>query len=75
MMATYDADVIAAAVEVVRSLDGTYGKSWPQVAGYLEKWGQEGEQYYADPTALAGLVRALVAYGALDEEAREAHDG
>lgn len=66
-MATHDADVTAAAVEVVRSLDGTYGKSWPQVADYLEKWGREGEQYYADPTALAGLIRALIDRGALPD--------
>lgn len=67
-MATHDADVIAAAVEVVLSLDGTYGKSWPQVADDLEKWARDGEQYYADPGTLAALTRALVDYGALRDE-------
>jgi hypothetical protein len=64
-MSAHEADVIAAAAEVVQALDGTYGKSWDRVADELDEKASDGEQTYADPGALAALIRALVEYGAL----------
>ena len=64
-MSSHDADVLAASMEVVQCLDGTYGKSWTQVADQLDKTAADGERAYADPAALAGLIRALIDYGAL----------
>jgi hypothetical protein len=64
-VSTREADVIAAAVEVARNLDGTYGRSWNQVADDLDEWARDVGPTYADPGALAALIRALVEYGAL----------
>ena len=59
------ANVDAAAAEVAQTLDGTYGKTWTQVADELDATAREGERVYADPAALAGLIRALHATAAL----------
>lgn len=64
-MSTYDADVLAASMEVVQCLDGTYGKTWARVAEELDATAADGGRAYANPAALAGLIRALIDYGAL----------
>lgn len=64
-MSSHDADVLAASMEVVQGLDGTYGKTWARVAEELDATAADGERTYADPAALAGLIRALIDYGAL----------
>lgn len=64
-MSSRDAEVMFASMEVVQCLDGTYGKTWARVAEQLDKTAADGERVYADPAALAGLIRALINYGAL----------
>lgn len=67
-MCGYDTTTtIAAAMAVVQGLDGTYGKTWAEVADELTERGSDGERTCTDPTALADLIRALLAHGALRE--------
>jgi hypothetical protein len=59
---------VAAALEVVRSLDGTFGKTWERVADELDTrhW-DYGLKAEVAADALAELIRALIAEGALTD--------
>lgn len=59
------ADIVEAAAVVALHLDGTYGRTWAQVADELDQSAANDERIYADPRALANLIRALVAHGGL----------
>jgi hypothetical protein len=59
------AHVAESAAGLVLTLDGTYGKTWQQILIDLDEKAADGEQVYIEPAALAGLIRALLAYGAL----------
>jgi hypothetical protein len=58
-------NVVESAGGLVLTLDGTYGKTWQQILTDLDSLAADGEQVYVEPAALAGLIRALLAYGAL----------
>lgn len=55
-------DVIEAAVEVIGTLDGTDGKPWSQIFEELIAGKRDAE---VDALAIARLMKALLAYGAL----------
>lgn len=59
------ADIVEAAAVVALHLDGTYGRTWAQVADELDQSAANGERVYVNPQALANLIRALVAHGGL----------
>lgn len=64
-MISHSRNVVESAGGLVLTLDGTYGKTWQQIITELDSLAADGEQVYVEPAALAGLIRALLAYGAL----------
>lgn len=64
-MISHSRNVVESAGGLVLTLDGTYGKTWQQIITDLDSLAADGEQVYVEPAALAGLIRALLAYGAL----------
>lgn len=58
-------NVTEAAAELVQELDGTYGRTWEQVALNLDELADDEGRTYASPASLAKLIRALLACGAL----------
>jgi len=64
-MISHSRNVVESAGGLVLTLDGTYGKTWQQIITELDTLAADGEQVYVEPAALAGLIRALLAYGAL----------
>jgi hypothetical protein len=64
-MISHSRNVVESAGGLVLTLDDTYGKTWQQIITELDSLAADGEQVYVEPAALAGLIRALLAYGAL----------